>query len=73
MLHICYTYYSLKKFKLNILDSIKKIRFVYALHMHKVQRGQKLSVLGKVLTPFNFLTLPSFSVTLPSCQPVSMR
>ena len=38
--------------------------------MHKAQRGQKLSVVRKVVTPLNFVTPPSFSVTLPSCDPV---
>ena len=37
--------------------------------MHKAQRGHKLSVVRKVVTPLNFVTLPSFSVTLPSCDP----
>ena len=37
--------------------------------MHKAQRDEKLSVVKKVLTPLNFLTSPSFSVTLPSCDP----
>jgi len=37
--------------------------------MHKAQRGQKLSVVRKVVTPLNFLTPPSFSVTPPSCKP----
>jgi len=39
--------------------------------MHKAQRGHKLSVVRKVVTPLNFVTLPSFSVTLPSCDPLS--
>ena len=39
--------------------------------MHKAQRGQKLSVVRKVVTPLNFVTPPSFSVTLPSCDPES--
>ena len=37
--------------------------------MHKAQRGQKLSGVRKVLTPLNFVTPPSFSVTPPSCEP----
>jgi hypothetical protein len=37
--------------------------------MHKAQRGHKLSVVRKVVTPFNFVTPPSFSVTPPSCKP----
>ena len=39
--------------------------------MHKTQRGQKLrrvKVKLKVLIPLNVLTLPSFSVTSPSCH-----
>ena len=47
----------------------KKIIFGYALHMHKVQRGYKLSVVRKVVTTLNFVTTPSFSVTTPSCKP----
>ena len=39
--------------------------------MHKAQRGQKLSEIREVLTPLNFVTPPSFSVTLPSCKPDS--
>jgi hypothetical protein len=38
--------------------------------MHKAQRGHKLSVVRKVVTPFNFVTPPSFSVTPPSCKPI---
>ena len=38
--------------------------------MHKAQRGQKLSVVRKVLTTLNFLTTLSFSVTMLSCDPV---
>jgi len=37
--------------------------------MHKAQRGQKLSVVRQVLTTLNFITTPSFSVTMPSCEP----
>ena len=48
----------------------KKIYFIYALHMQKAQRGQKLSKVRKVVTLLNFVTPPSFSVTPPSCKPV---
>ena len=37
--------------------------------MHKAQRGHKLNVVSKVVTPLNFVTPPSFSVTPPSCEP----
>jgi hypothetical protein len=37
--------------------------------MHKAQRGHKLSGVTKVVTPLNFVTPPSFSVTPPSCKP----
>ena len=40
--------------------------------MHKAQRGQKLSVVGEVLTPLNFVTPPSFSVAPPSCKPITL-
>ncbi len=43
---------------LNTLN-FKEFFFGYALHMHKAQRGQKLSVVRKVLTTLNFLTTPS--------------
>ena len=39
--------------------------------MHKAQRGQKLSVVRKVVTPLNFVTPSSFSVTPPSCKPLT--
>jgi hypothetical protein len=52
----------------NALNFKRKL-FVYALHMHKAQRGHKLSVVRKVVTPLNFVTPPSFSVTPPSCKP----
>ena len=45
------------------------IKFAYALHMHKTQRGEKLNVVRKVLTTLNFVTTPSFSVTTPICKP----
>ena len=37
--------------------------------MHKAQRGHKLNVVRKVVTPVNFVTPPSFSVTPPICKP----
>ena len=52
----------------NTLNSKKKL-LVYAPHMHKAQRGQKISIVRKVLTTLNFLTTPGFSVTTPSCEP----
>ena len=40
--------------------------------MHKAQRGHKLNVVSKVVTPLNFVTPPSFSVTPPSYKPFSI-
>ena len=37
--------------------------------MHKAQRGHKLSGVRKFVTPLNFVTPPSFSVTPPSYKP----
>ena len=48
---------------------INKFFFGYALHIHKVQRGYKLSVVRKVITMLNFVTTLSFSVTTPSYKP----
>jgi hypothetical protein len=36
----------------------------------EVEQGHKVKF--EVLTPVNFLTLPSFSMTLPSCEPVEL-
>ena len=44
---------------LNSKRNSKKKLLVYALHMHKAQRGQKLSVVRQVLTTLNFVTTPS--------------
>jgi len=58
---------------LNILNSRKK-KFVYALTYictnllgSEAEQGHKVKL--KVLTPLNFVTSPSFSVTSPSCKP----
>ena len=37
----------------------------------ETEHGHKVKL--EVLTPLNFLTPPSFSVTLPSCHPASKR
>jgi len=47
---------------------IKKIFCICAAYA-ETKRGQKLSKVRKVVTPFNFVTPLSFSVTPPSCKP----
>ena len=37
--------------------------------MYKAQRGHKLNVVSKVVTPLNFITPLSFSITPPSYKP----
>jgi len=41
--------------------------------MHKAQRGLKLSVVRKVVTPLNFVTPPSFSVTPRAVSPSEVK
>jgi hypothetical protein len=56
---------------LNTLNYKKIKKIVYALHIYKAQWGHKLSVVREVVTPFNFVTPLSFSVTPPSYKPLT--